>query len=588
MMFYCNRFFCRDFCLILGLVLFSPVFATAQIAPANLLPETTVFYAEVTDPPAIVDALLNHPVTKRLQKEDAYQELMKDPEVAQFLQILGYVESQLGMEWDEALKTLAADGITLAFDLDSKGAALLLKAKDGQSLEKIVETMMKLARQDAAENNRDDPYEVDEYRGVTTYGVKNGGFAIYERWFVFATNEKIGMSVLNGLLDGGNPASLADSDQFQDARKNRNRGDAVWLYVNLSAIREAGVARKLFEGKSEEPFGEILLGGILDVLEETPYATATLAGKGQSVRLRFSVPFEQKWVSEAREFYFGPRGSGRATAIPDVPRLLFAVSAYRNFSEMWLRAGDLFNEQINDKFAEADSTLTTLFSGKDFGEDILGALSPEVLLIVAQQEFPQDRPAPAIKLPAFALVGKMKQPETTAREFRRIFQSLIGFFNVVGSMNGQPQLELEMEKTEAGELTSASFVPLAGEEDKDPARINFNFSPTVAFSGNRIVISSTVGLARNLITVEEPGQRESGSLVNTEALLSAPVLKSVLEDNQAQLISNNMLEEGHSREEAEMEIGTLLKLLGYFENATVTLETAGGLLNLDLDMELSK
>ena len=586
---YCRYRLCSlDFCLILGLVLLSPVFATAQIEPAKLLPETTVFYAEITDPPAIVDALLEHPVTKRLQEEDAYQELVKDPEVAQFLQILDYVESQLGMEWDDVLKTLTADGITLAFDLDSRGAALLMNAKDGQSLEKIVETMMKLARQDAAENNRDDPYEVDEYRGITTYGVKNGGFAIYERWFVFATNEKIGMSVLNGLLDGGNPSCLADEKQFQDAKKNKNRGDAVWLYANLSAIREAGVARKLFAGKSEDPFGEILFGGILDTLQETPYATASLAGTEQSARLRFSVPFEQKWVSESREFYFGPRGSGQAGAIPDVPRLLFAVSAYRNFSEMWLRAGDLFNERINDEFAEADSTLTTLFSGKDFGEDILGALSPEVLLIVTKQEFPKDRPAPAIKLPAFALLGKMREPKTTAREFRRIFQSLIGFFNVVGSMNGQPQLELEMEKIEAGELTSASFVPLAGEEEKAPARINFNFSPTVAFSEDRVIISSTVELARNLIAVEEPEQRVSERSVNTEALLSAPVLKSVMEDNRTQLINNNMLEEGHSREEAEMEIGTLFKLLGYFQNATVTLETAGGLLNLDLNVELAE
>ncbi len=574
--------------LILGFLLISPALATAQITPAKLLPGSTILYAEISNPPAILDGLLEHPVTKRLQEEEVYQEILKDSEVAEFLLVLDYIESELGMEWDVALKALTSGGVTFAFDAETKGAALFFKAKDEQSLNKIVETMMKLARQDAADNNRDDPYDIDEYRGITTYGVKNGGFALYEQWLVFASNEKIGMTLLDGLLDGNTPNCLADNEQFQEAKSKIKASGAAWLYADLNAIRDAGVAKKLFTGKADDPFGEILLGGILDILEETPYVTASLSGAGQSARLRLSVPFEQSWISEAREHYFGPRGTGQAVAIPDLPNLLFATSAYRNFSEMWLRAGDLFNERINDKFAEADSTLTTLFSGKDFGEDILGALSPEILFIATRQEFPKDRPAPALKLPAFALVAEMREPKTTSKEFRRLFQSLIGFFNVVGSMNGQPQLELDMDKFEGGELVSATFVPLAGEEDKDPARINFNFSPTVAFSGNRIIVSSTTGLARNLIAVKEPEERDTDMIVNTTALLSAPVAKAALEDNLSQLISNNMLEEGHSREEAETEIGILLKLLGYFQAAALSLETSKGTLSLNLDVELSK
>ncbi len=586
---YCR---CRESLLnlffILGILLISPVLVTAQINPANLLPASTIFYAEVSNPPAVLDRLLRHPVVKRLQNEEVYQEILNDSEVSEFLMVLDYIESELEMEWDDALKTLTSGGITLAFDAESEGVALFLEAKDEQSLKKIVETMMKLARQDAADNNRDDPYEVDEYRGITTYGVKNGGFALYEQWFLFASNEKIGMTLLDGILDGNKSDCLADNEQFREARGRKKESDAAWLYIDLKTIRQAGVAKKLFSGKADDPFAEILLGGIFDVLQETPYATASLSGAGRTAQLSLSVPYEQSWVSETREHYFGPRGAGEANAIPEVPNLLFAASAYRNFSEMWLRAGDLFNERINDKFAEADSTLTTLFSGKDFGEDILGALSPEILFVATRQEFPQDRPAPALKLPAFALVAEMKEPKTTSKEFRRIFQSLIGFFNVVGSMNGQPQLELDMDKFDGGELISATFVPLAGEEDKDPARINFNFSPTIAFSGERVIVSSTTGLARDLITSTSPAKRDSGKRINTNSVLSAPVLKATLEDNLSQLISNNMLEEGHTREEAETEIGILLNLLGYFQAASLSLETTDQTLNLNFALELSE
>ncbi len=587
-MFTCRQSPFRMFLLILGLLLTSPALTRAEVEPLKLLPGSTYLYAEIADPPAILDGLLEHPVTKRLQQEDVYQEILKAPEFSEFLMILGFVEKKLGMEWDEALKALTAGGITVAFDAQSEGAALFLKAKDEQSLKKIVETMMELARQDAEDNNRDDPYEVDEYRGITIYGVENGGFAVIENCFMFASNEKIGMTLLDRILDENYRDSLAENEKFQQARSSKKRTDAGWLYADLKMIRDAGVAKKLFAGNSGNPIGEILVGGILDVLKETSYVTASLSGAGQSAQLRISIPFEQSWVSEAREHYFGPRGTGQAREIPDVPDVLFATSAYRNFSEMWLRAGDLFNENINDKFAEADSTLTTLFSGKDFGEDILGAISPEILFISTRQEFPQDRPAPALKLPAFAVVAEMREPETTSREFRRIFQSLIGFFNVVGSMNGQPQLELDMDKFEDGELVSATFVPLAGEEDKDPARINFNFSPTVAFSGNRVIIASTTGLARNLISAKKSEKHNSEKIVNTTALLSAPVLKAVLEDNLSQLISNNMLEEGNTREEAENEIGILLKLLSYFHSASLSLETSQGLLSLQVDLEVSE
>ncbi len=52
---------------------------------------------------------------------------------------------------------------------------------------------------------------------------------------------------------------------------------------------------------------------------------------------------------------------------------------------MWLRAGDLFDEGMNEKLAQADSQLATLFSGKDFGEDILSAFAPQVQFLATRR-----------------------------------------------------------------------------------------------------------------------------------------------------------------------------------------------------------
>ena len=125
---------------------------------------------------------------------------------------------------------------------------------------------------------------------------------------------------------------------------------------------------------------------------------------------------------------------------------------------MWLRAGDLFNEQMNDELAKADSGLTTLFGGKDFGEDILGG-SRKFRSSSPSNSLPRDS-RPAIKLPAFGLVADLKDPAKMQPELRRTFQSVVGFLNIVGAMNGQPQLDLDMEKTDAAQFVTSSYIPI--------------------------------------------------------------------------------------------------------------------------------
>ena len=89
-------------------------------------------------------------------------------------------------------------------------------------------------------------------------------------------------------------------------------------------------------------------------------------------------------------------------------------------------------------------------------------------MVVARQLFAEGQPAPAIKLPAFGVVAELKDPAKMQPELRRTFQSLVGFLNIVGAMNGQPQLDLDMEKSDAAQFVTASYLP--DPNAKDPAR----------------------------------------------------------------------------------------------------------------------
>jgi hypothetical protein len=237
---------------------------------------------------------------------------------------------------------------------------------------------------------------------------------------------------------------------------------------------------------------------------------------------------------------------------------------------MWMRAGDLFGADTNDGFAKADANLTTFFAGRDFGEDILGSFKSEVGFIATRQDFEDVLPRPTIKLPAFAFVFELKEPESMTRELRRNFQSLIGFLNIVGAQNGQNQLEMDMERIgDHAQLITSSYVPEEDDRDSTEAGIAYNFSPSVGFAGERFVVASSQTLARQLTLAKTPNPATIDE--NTRGKLNAGVLRDVLADNREQLVSQNMLEDGNSREEAEAIIDLLLQVVDYFQGASITL-----------------
>ena len=180
----------------------------------------------------------------------------------------------------------------------------------------------------------------------------------------------------------------------------------------------------------------------------------------------------------------------------------------------------------------------------------------------------------------------VKQPEQSAPDG---FLTFIGFLNVVGAMQGNPQLDQDVEIAGDARIYKSGFIPEPEEEDSTRARIHFNFSPSLAFAGDRFVLSSTQALARELATAPatttEPNDGSARSNVNTAFAVTLPVVRRLLEDNREQLIAQNMLEEGHSREEAEHQIGLFLSALGWFGDLSLSMATTDNALMLELAVD---
>ncbi|MDG2222138.1 MAG: hypothetical protein P8L85_12215 [Rubripirellula sp.] len=543
-----------------------------------LLPPTTVLYAELTDPKALVSLIFDHPLRQKIEALPPYQTAIQSAGYKSFLFGRAMVETQLQMSWREAVEALFANRVTVAFDVTTNSPVAIIHGKDAASMKLFGEKVLEFAKLGA---NADQIRE-SEYRGVPVFKIQNALYGISDDRMIITNQPDLGRAVIDRMLDQG--ASLLDNPRFDSAWQTRPADALAWAFADVEVLRAS--AGKPFEDQINNPVLELLVGGIQSALANSPYATATFRGNAEAVSLALATPFKADWVPEYREYYFGVDATGRGPAIPEADGTLFAMSTYRDFSEMWLRAGDLFNADINDGFAQADANLSTLFAGRDFGEDILGSFESEVAVVATRQDFSQQLPRPTLELPALGAVFKLKQPEKMTRELRRIFQSLIGFLNVVGAMNGQNQLELDMEKLEQkAELVTSSFVPETDQEESTEAELIFNFSPSIGFAGDRFVVASSASLARELVQAKLEGLTATAD--NTNGILHADVLQQVLSDNREQLVSQNMLEDGNSREEAEAVIDLLVQVVGYFESMSIRLTPSGDLLETELQVRVA-
>ncbi|MGE3777423.1 MAG: hypothetical protein AB7F89_09575 [Pirellulaceae bacterium] len=552
---------------------------------AEVLPGTTAVYLEMRDPPAFLRTVLEHPLRSRIEQLDAVRTAREQKPYLDFKAAVAIVESQLGRPWDKLLMQLAGRGLAYGADPATRGHALVVQASDDNLPSEFLSTILNLAKLDANQKGQSNPVRTAEYRGTTAHALGSARVAASGRWLIVASKDDLLKAVLDRCLDGP-AASLAGVEAFATVRQAREL-DTAWGYLDLAALRRAGVAKNVFRSQADNALAELLLGGILAVLPQAPHATLSLHFDQESLQLGASLPFDRSWPGETREHFFGPQAQGTAPPLLDLDATLLSVSAYRDISAMWLRAGDLFDEKTNEGLAKADSNLATLFGGKDFGEDILGAIRPELQLAVTRQTFAAGRPAPAIRLPSFGLVAQLRDPATMQPELRRTFQSLIGFLNIVGAMNGQPQLDQEMQTTDAGQFLFARYLPDAKAKDPLGLRIHFNFSPSVAFVGSKFIVASTEQLARDLAQVGVPpaagAEPKSPRIPNTVARAEFGAVRAMLADNRSQLVAQNMLKEGHTKEEAEKSVDLLLELIGWLDHAALRLDSSATDLQLSLE-----
>src|SRR5262249_4947604 len=125
---------------------------------------------------------------------------------------------------------------------------------------------------------------------------------------------------------------------------------------------------------------------------------------------------------------------------------------------------------------------------------------------------------------------------------------------------GVGPLEMNTEQVGRALVISSQYLPPIKAGSETEAALQYNASPTIAFVGDKVILASARPLALALIENVQKDSPPAGG-INTQLAIDGRTARTALIENRGPLVARNMLDKGHGKEAAELEIDGLLALL---------------------------
>jgi hypothetical protein len=135
-----------------------------------------------------------------------------------------------------------------------------------------------------------------------------------------------------------------------------------------------------------------------------------------------------------------------------------------------------------------------------------------------------------------------------------------------------------------------AYFSTAGLKEKTNLNTRFNFRPSLAMPGDYLVLSSSDGLARNLIDAQKKEAAQSVKPLagkHTLAELDGGQLSSILQSNYDNLVRKNMIDKGNTQQDAEASIDLFVALTKLVKHLGLSVGTQDRLTEAQLKVELN-
>ena len=574
-------------CLLLSAVLYSSAESVNPISSAtHWIPANAILTLEVNHPNELFDFVFSPRIEKAIQASPAYLQMASQSGFKEFQGVIDYLEMLLGVDWRTGIREIFGGGATLAI-LPEDRVVFVIDAKNGEMLKQLHNIFLGFAKDDAQKQGQADRVKSRDFRGHTIWSF--GGdesHVLIDKRLLWANHPDTIESVLI-LQETPDGKSMANAADYQSARKSILPDTAISSFANMSLLKQNPPIRNALMN-DPNPLAALLLAEIPEILLDSNWIAAGLNVSPDALNLQINPDGSLENPTGIHSFALSKQSGEGVLPNLSVPRQIAGFSFCRDIYRFYSAKDDLFPERTSGLIF-FENMMGIFFTGRDLTEEVWAEIKPEIRIVVSEQTFETATGTPRVQIPAFALILRLRRPDVFGQVAEEAWQKALGLINFTRGQQAQAGLLIDREFFDDTKFSFAYFSSLE-EENKAELESRFNFRPAIVTLNDYLVLSSTDGLAKDLIVSLKKENGDTIKPINdTHSLaeLDFHQLTSILNANRENLIRQNMLEKGHTKDKAEFEIGMLLSILQNFNRATMNVGNVDGRTKANLKIELN-
>jgi hypothetical protein len=532
--------------------------ARAEVPPSalRLIPAEADLLVEVRQPRQLVEALTNLDLLRQLRQFSAFQEQLDSTRARRFFQLVAYFEKELGAKWPELLDRLAGGGaaVGLKFEPNPAPALLVVQGKEEALTGKFVKLLLDVTEQELSRLEAKERPVKGTYHGVETVHLGEQLHLAVAGAAILVSNNANALERGLDLHLGRATKSLAQTGSVAESLKLLPKDPLVNLWVNMESVRQTPGGKEFYKKPREGPV-TVALGDIIDILNRSPYAAAALAREKDGVLITARAPRGRDGMGIELPLHLPPPGQPGSRPLLQPKGVIYSDSYYIDVARIWTDRGYLFGEKQAKALEEFDRTSARFLVGTKMSQ-LLTQAGPYFRTVVVNQPAVPYKTKPKFALPAFALIGELREPEAFAKSLDAVFRAaalLAGF-----------QVKLTLVEDKHGEVPIVGWRFAEGAEQKgDPNDLRFNFSPCFCRVGNQYVVCSTLELCHELVDLleKEAKGKPTGEPAKSRARLYSAGAADILHVFEDQLVTQAILAQALSEDEARSQIKALVALV---------------------------
>ncbi len=558
--------------LVLTVLLWGAGLPTASAAElANRFAPGALGYAETASLGDIVERFQQSNYWTAVTQSPQWKQATATPEFRKALAARDLVERQLGMDLPTAVTRLLGNRVAVAVYPvlgTQPDFVVLVEAKDDAVLPEIrrrLDPLLVLGEEQLRLSQGLDGWE--------HLSIDNKLFVAWKgRWLVAAgKHERLEEAVAR--VSGQNADTLAAEPNFQAMLRSVGGSETpgerpLLVYVDSDRLQKL-IGKGGLPEKLDNPLGSLLFGDAVARAGRSKFAALTVDLQERGARARLTLGGESAGLAEAFQAFYPKQDEHGVEPLPATEKRIGGWTIYRDFAGWYANRAHLMQDQVLPGFDKFESGLANLLPNRDFGEDVLPLFGKRLTFVSAPQTFEHLGSEPGVKLPGFALVIEMAQPEEATTLLQLFFQTLTAILNLEAGQQGRQPWVVATEMYRDVPISYAKYLK---KPTGDRLGVVFNFLPAAARVGDRFVFSSSLGLCKQLIDdLQNPAAPAPASPRTIQADVRLDPLADVLEANR-EFFVGRMVQEGRTTAVAEEEFKTLLSLLRQLESVQLYTE----------------